>query len=152
MAQMWGSIKLKLEAALKKLEEQEAAIEALRTTVHSSRSITFVQNLRTMAIHGMRAGDSSHTACGWGVGAAVQRRGGIRWLSTIEGEPWHIFCASAVCCRRDARDSLPLRRWDVSRSLSKFVRFTCFDALRSCCTPSFCCVSFFRVVMIMWVD
>ena len=95
-------LKLKLEAALKKLQEHETALEALRTTVHSSRSITFVQNLRTMAIHGMRAGDSSHTACGWGVGAAVQRRGGIRWLNTIEGEPWNILCERCLLPERRA--------------------------------------------------
>ena len=98
-ARVW---KHKVEAALAKLDKQEAQISALQRVVTASRAIVFAQNLRTMAIHAMRPGDSVHTACGWGVGPRMQARGGVRWLHTIEGELWTRLCERCLLPERRA--------------------------------------------------
>ena len=78
------SWRAKLDSAIERIARQEEITAALSTTVSASRNITFVQNLRTCAVHAMRAGDMVHTACGWHVGPIRQQRGTLRWMNTIE--------------------------------------------------------------------
>ena len=96
------ALKLKLDGVWARLRLQQDMIEALRTTVTSSRALVFVQNLRTLAVHAMRAGDSVHTACGWHVGPIRQQRGSIRWPTSLEGEPWEALCERCLLPERRA--------------------------------------------------
>ena len=97
-----NSWKRKLDRALDQLNQHELVIDALRTAVENPRAIVYVQNLTTLAIHGLRSGDSSHTICGWSVGPARQKRGQIRWLHTIAGEPFESLCERCLLPERKA--------------------------------------------------
>jgi hypothetical protein len=96
------ALSAKLAKALDTLAKQAVSIEALRKLVTQRDAIIFVQNISTGAIHGARAGDSTHTICGWSVSPARQRRGGLRWLTTISTEPWWNLCERCLGPERQA--------------------------------------------------
>ena len=79
-----------------RVERHDAAIIALHSRPSEQRVLSYVQNLHTKAIHGQRAGDSSSTICGWKVGSAKIKRGGLRFLNTIVGEDWKILCQDCL--------------------------------------------------------
>jgi hypothetical protein len=95
-----------LETQLKLLSDkitiQDETIAALSTLQREHRVIAYVQNVKTRAIHGQRAGDSSSTICGWKVGRAQIKRGAIRFLNTIQGECWEILCSDCLSPEREA--------------------------------------------------
>lgn len=67
---------VQLAIALSRLDAHDPAFDALQT-LHRPVVVVFVQNLSSEAIHGRRAGDASHTICGWAVGASRQHHRGI---------------------------------------------------------------------------
>jgi hypothetical protein len=85
-----------------RVELQDAAITSLQSRPGEQRVLSYVQNLHTRAIHGQRAGDSSSTICGWPVGRARVKRGGIRFLNTIIGEDWKTLCERCLLPERRA--------------------------------------------------
>ena len=96
------TIQAQVESALSQLGAHSEELHALRTVATSAPATVFVQNLATMCIHAQRPGDALHTACGWSVGPERQRRGGIRWLSSIASEPWWILCDRCLLPERRA--------------------------------------------------
>ena len=68
----------KLHAQLDKLteraNEQEQQMRALAIASRSNLSIIYVQNLSTLAIQRLRAGDSTSTPCGFSVGPKKVKR------------------------------------------------------------------------------
>ena len=76
----------------KHTQQQEDMINNLSTLVRKSEHIAYVQNAHTLAIHGLRSGDATTTMCGWKLGPAKLKRGLVRYLSTIQSEPWEVLC------------------------------------------------------------
>ena len=92
----------KLDEALNRLEQQEAVIGALQTTVNSLQAIVYVENVASKVVHAMRPGDGAHTSCGWSVGPVRQKRGGIRWLDSVRGRSWRTMCDRCMVPERNA--------------------------------------------------
>ena len=93
---------LMLGELTRKVEKQDRLIAALQATVQTPEVAVYVQNMRTLAVHMCRPGDSTHTACGWSVGPAQQCRGAIRWLASTVGEPWTNLCERCLLPQRQA--------------------------------------------------
>ena len=55
-------------------------MSAIAVAARSNPSIVYVQNLTTLAIHGLRAGDATATMCGWPVGPKIIKCATIRFL------------------------------------------------------------------------
>ena len=89
-----------------KVEAQEVTMAALSKFTSEPRVIAYVQNLHTLAIHGMRAGDSSTTICGMKVGPARIKRGAVRFLNTITSENWETLCERWHRSQRGSQFSL----------------------------------------------
>ena len=77
-------------------------MRAVAIIARSNPAITYVQNLSTLAIHGLRASDGSVTVCGWPVGPKVVKRGSVRFLHTIKGENWDTPCERCLKPEREA--------------------------------------------------
>jgi hypothetical protein len=92
----------RIDMAIKRLDSHAVQLQSLQTLVVQSRSTVFVENLATHSIHGMRQGDAQHTACGWNVGPARQRLGGIRWRSDLLGCAWRSICERCLLPERQA--------------------------------------------------
>jgi hypothetical protein len=108
---------LLLASAIKRLDSHAEQLRSLQTLVVQSRSILFVENLATNSIHGMRQGDAQHTSCGWNVGPARQRLGGIRWRTDLLGCAWRSICERCLLPERQAaRIALNSLQLDSSES------------------------------------
>jgi hypothetical protein len=92
----------RLDGALARLDIQAQQIQALQVLAVETRTVVYVENLLTNSIHSLRHGDASHTACGWNIGQQRQRRGGIRWLDTIQGCCWKSLCERCLLPERQA--------------------------------------------------
>jgi hypothetical protein len=92
----------RISSALQRLDSHAVQIQSLQTLVVQARSLVFVENLATHSIHGMRQGDAQHTACGWNVGPARQRLGGIRWRTDLLGCAWRSICERCLLPERQA--------------------------------------------------
>ena len=96
----------KLQTQLDRLNamvnEQEQAMKAIAIVARSNPAIAYVQNLSTLAIHGLRAGDAIATVCGWPVGPKVVKRGTIRFLHSLKGECWETLCERCLKPEREA--------------------------------------------------
>ena len=86
------SLKLKLSEMHAKLRAQDEAIQSLTTIGTRPQILTYVQNLHTLAVHGLRPGDGSTSICGWKVGPARVARGKVRFLNSITSEAWETLC------------------------------------------------------------
>ena len=81
-------------------------MKAIAIVARSNPAIVYVQNLLTLAIHGLRAGDATVTVCGWPVGPKVVKRGTIRFLHTLKGECWETMCERCLKPEREASKSV----------------------------------------------
>ena len=77
-------------------------MRALAIVASKNHAIVHVQNLGTLAIHGLRAGDATATICGWPVGPKVIKRGTVRFLHTLKGECWETLCERCLMPERQA--------------------------------------------------
>ena len=84
------------------MNEQDLQMSAIAVAARSNPSIVYVQNLTTLAIHGLRAGDPTATVCGWPVGPKVIKRGSIRFLYSLKGENWSSMCERCLTPEREA--------------------------------------------------
>ena len=84
------------------VNEQEQQMKAIAIAARSNPAIVYVQNLGTLAIHGLRAGDATATICGWPVGPKVIKRGTVRFLHTLKGECWETLCERCLMPERQA--------------------------------------------------
>ena len=81
-------------------------MSAVSVIARANPSIVYVQNLSTLAIHGMRAGDSTSTVCGWPVGPKIIKRGAVRFLHSLKGECWEALCERCLMPEREAAKAL----------------------------------------------
>ena len=88
------------------MQKQDETIRDLSALVRKNDHIAFVQNVHTLAVHGLRPGDSSTSMCGWKLGPAKLKRGSVRYLSTIKGEPWHTLCERCLQPERAAAKAI----------------------------------------------
>ena len=99
----------KVDDLARKVLEQTNDLEALNSVITNRDHICYVQNLSTLAIHGMRPGGATTTACGWKVGPAKVKRGQIRFLNSIAAEAWQTLCSRCLTPERAAAKQLASR-------------------------------------------
>jgi hypothetical protein len=92
----------KLNTTLARVDVQQRKLEALAAVVSSSADRVLVQNLATSAIHSSRPGDGVHTLCGWSIAPERLKRGGIRFFSSLAGQPWWLYCERCLLPEREA--------------------------------------------------
>ena len=95
-------LQAQLDKLVEKVNEQEQQMRALAIAARSNPSIVYVQNLSTLAIHGLRAGDSTSTPCGWSVGPKKVKRGAVKFLHSLKGECWETMCEWCLIPEREA--------------------------------------------------
>ena len=84
------------------INEQQQQMKAIAIAARSHPCIVYVQNLTTLAIHGLRPGDGTATICGWPVGPKVIKRGNLRFLPSLKGENWETLCECCLLPERQA--------------------------------------------------
>jgi len=104
---------LQLKTLSQKVEAHEIAVGALVNFTREHRVISYVQNLETMAVHGLRSGDSSSTICGFDVGPRRIKRGVLKFLPGIIGECWENLCER--CLRPEREAAIVLERVAVDK-------------------------------------
>ena len=92
----------KIEAATAQIEEQGKLLAELQRDSGAARAACYVKNDRSEVVHALRARDAAHTACGWPVGAAEQRRRGVTWLRSVRNLPWKKMCDRCMIPERNA--------------------------------------------------
>lgn len=91
-----------LQNAMARLEEQGRQLEALIASKPDNKAVCCAQNMRFDVRDVLRAGDASHMACGWSVGAVEQRKRGFLFLSDIRNIRWSDMCDRCMIPERQA--------------------------------------------------
>jgi len=107
------ALMVQLKTLAEKVEAHEFAVGALVTFTREHRVISYVQNLETMAIHGLRSGDGSSTICGFDVGPRRIKRGVLKFLPGIIGECWENLCER--CLRPEREAAIALEKLAINR-------------------------------------
>ena len=97
-----NQMQIQLDKLNEKLNEQKREMKAIAVIARSNPAIAYVQNLTTLAIHGLRAGDATVTVCGWPVGPKIVKMGAIRFLHSLKGECWETLCERCLKPEREA--------------------------------------------------
>lgn len=99
-----------VQALTGRVEVQEQTLRAVSTTSQQAPAEVYVQSVPTLAVHKLRPGDATRTACGWPMGPARQRRGRLDWLTNIIGEPWSSLCERCLLPERRSAKMVACKR------------------------------------------
>jgi hypothetical protein len=98
----WKKLQTQLGRLTSTINEQQQQMKAIAIAARSHPCIVYVQNLTTLAIHGLRPGGGTATICGWPVGPKVIKRGKLRFLPSLKDESWETLCECCLLPERQA--------------------------------------------------
>ena len=86
-------------------------MRALAIVASKNPAIVYVQNLVTLAIHGLRAGDATATICGWHLGPKVFKKGTVDSVTPI-GVCWEMLFERCLMPERQAAKAVEVNAID----------------------------------------
>lgn len=91
-----------IKKAMARIDEQGKQLKAMLKGSNDTKAICYAQNVTSLVCHALRAGDASHTACGWSVGAVMQRKRGIHFMNDVRHINWKSMCDRCMIPERQA--------------------------------------------------
>lgn len=86
-------LKAQLAGALSSLDKRDTEIVALIAAAKPTEATgPFVQNVSSKAAHNVLPEDPTRSTCGCYVASARIKKGGLAWLTNLDGVPWKTIC------------------------------------------------------------